>query len=154
MHPDVVAVVLGWFETMDRKYQGRWQHLGDPAFDAYERSQMEKAVSIFSSRGAKVAFMTAPYFDTGEQPDGQPWDEDSPARVNLLNRMIESVAAEHPGVVTVVPLNRYLDPDGHYTTTIDGKVVRPGDGIHTTQAAGTYLAPRILPQLEALGQQL
>ena len=154
MHPEVVAVVLGWFETMDRMYQGRWQHLGDPAFDAYERAQMEKAVSIFSSRGAKVAFMTAPYFDTGEQPDGQPWDEDSPARVNLLNRMIESVAAERPGVVTVVPLNRYLDPDGHYTTTIDGTVVRPGDGIHTTAAAGTYLAPRILPQLESLGQQL
>jgi peptidoglycan/LPS O-acetylase OafA/YrhL len=154
MHPDVVAVVVGFFETVDRKYQGRWEHLGDPAFDSYERSQMERAISVFSSRGAKVALMTAPYFDTGEQPDGQPWDEDSPTRVDLLNRMIESVAAQHPGVVTVVPLHQYLDPNGHYTATIDGKVVRPGDGIHTTQAAGTYLAPKILPQLESLGQQI
>jgi hypothetical protein len=153
MHPDVVVVVVGWFETMDRMYEGRWQHLGDPAFDAYERSQIERAVSIFSSRGAKVAFMTAPYFDTGEQTDGQPWDEDSPARVNILNGMIESVAAQHRGVVSVVPLNKYLDPDGHFTSKINGKVIRPGDGIHTTDIAGTYLAPKVLPQLAALGRQ-
>jgi hypothetical protein len=97
--------------------------------------------------------MTAPYFDTGEQTDGQPWDEDSPARVNILNGMIESVAAQHRGVVSVVPLNKYLDPDGHFTSKINGKVIRPGDGIHTTDIAGTYLAPKVLPQLAALGRQ-
>ncbi len=96
--------------------------------------------------------MTAPYFDTGEQLDGAPWDEDLPARVKVLNSIIESVAARHPGVAAVVPLNRYLDPQGHFTWKIHGTVMRLSDGVHTTPAAGAYLAPLILPQLAALGR--
>ncbi|HVB92851.1 MAG TPA: acyltransferase family protein [Acidimicrobiales bacterium] len=150
LHPQVVALVMGWWETMDRMYQGRWQHLGDPAFDAYETAQLEKAVSILASTGSRVALMTAPYFDSGEQPNGLPWDEDSPARVNRLNSIIESVAARHRGSVWVVPLNQYLDPNGHFTWTIDGKVVRQPDGIHTTVDGGAYLAPKVLPALAAI----
>jgi hypothetical protein len=151
MHPQVVLLVVGWWETMDRVYQGRWQHLGEPSFNAYERAQLEQAVSVLGSRGAQVAIATAPYFDSGEQPDGQPWDEDAPARVDILNSLITEVAAEHPGNVSIVPLHRYLDPDGHYTLRINGQVMRFSDGVHTTEAAGTYLAPKILPQLVALG---
>jgi peptidoglycan/LPS O-acetylase OafA/YrhL len=152
LHPQVVALVIGWWETMDRMYQGKWQHLGDPAFDAYETAQLQQAVSVLGAGGAHVALMTAPYFDSGEQPDGQPWDEDAPARVNVLNRLITSVAALHRGTVSVVPLHRYLDPDGHFTSSIDGQVMRFADGVHTTQAAGTYLAPKILPQFAAMAR--
>jgi peptidoglycan/LPS O-acetylase OafA/YrhL len=152
LHPQVVALVIGYWEAMDRVYQGTWQHLGDPTFDAYERAQLEKAVTDLSSTGARVALMTSPYYDSGEQPDGQPWDEDSPARVDLLNQMIKSVAAEHPGVVSVVPLHQYLDPGGHFVWSIDGQKVRFPDGVHTTQAAGAYLAPKILPQLAAMAR--
>ena len=150
VHPQVVALVIGWWETMDRMYQGTWQHLGDPAFDAYEMSQLQKAVSVLGSQGAHVVLMTSPFYDTGEQLNGRPWDEDSPVRVDILNRMIESVAALHPGVVSVVPLNKYLDSHGHYTSKINGKTMRFADGVHTTQAAGTLLAPKVLPQLAAL----
>jgi peptidoglycan/LPS O-acetylase OafA/YrhL len=153
LHPQVVALVFGWWDAMDRMYQGTWQHLGDPAFDAYERAQIERAVSVLDSTGAHVALMTSPFYDSGEQLDGQPWDEDAPARVDLLNTMIESVAAMHPGTVSVVPLNRYLDPDGRFTWKIDGELMRFADGVHTTEAAGTYLAPKILPQLLSMGRR-
>jgi peptidoglycan/LPS O-acetylase OafA/YrhL len=150
LHPQVVLLVVGWWETMDRFYQGRWQHLGEPSFDAYERSRLEEAVSVLGSGGAQVAIATAPYFDSGEQQNGQPWDEDAPGRVDLLNSMIVQVAAEHPANVSVVKLHQYLDPDGHYAYRINGQIMRFGDGVHTTEAAGTYLAPKILPQLAAL----
>jgi peptidoglycan/LPS O-acetylase OafA/YrhL len=152
LHPQVVGLVTGFWEVVDRQYEGRWQHLGDPAFDAYETAQIEHAVAILSSGGAKVALFTSPYFRTGEQPNGAPWPQDDPARVNRFNRLIEQVAARHPGVVSVVPLNRFLDPSGHFTWTLDGQVARQGDGVHTTLAGGTYLAPRILPLLAALGR--
>ncbi len=151
LRPRVVVLVVGWWETMDRWYQGRWQHLGDPSFDAYERAQLEEAVSVLGAGGARVAITTAPYFSSGEQPDGRPWDEDDPARVRLLNGIIAAVAASHRHEVTVIPLNAYLDPGGRYRYRIDGQVMRFGDGVHTTEAAGTYLAPKILPQLAALG---
>ncbi len=150
LHPQVVGLVIGWWEVADRIYRGRWQHLGDPGFDAYETAQLEHAVAILGSGGARVALFTAPYFDNGEQPDGAPWPADDPARVDRLNRIIGAVARRHPGQVAVVPLHRYLDPHGRFTWTIGGKVVRQPDGIHTTLAGGAYLAPKILPQLAAL----
>ena len=153
LRPQVVGVVTGFWEVVDRMYQGRWQHLGDPAFDAYESAQLERAVTILSSRGAKVALFTSPYFHTGEQANGNPWPQDDPARVDRLNQLIVQVATRHPGVVTVVPLNRFLDPAGHFTWTLGGHVARQGDGVHTTLSGGTYLAPRVLPLLAALGRQ-
>ncbi len=151
LHPQVVGLVIGFWEVVDRWYQGKWQHLGDPAFDAYETTMLERAVHILGSGGAKVALFTAPYFHTGEQPDGAAWPQDDPARVNRLNQIIRSVAARYPGKVAVVPLNRILDPAGHFTWTIDGKIVRMNDGVHTTVAAGPLLAKGILPELAALG---
>jgi peptidoglycan/LPS O-acetylase OafA/YrhL len=152
-HPQVAVVIVGFWETLDRMYQGRWQHLGDPAFDAYETSKFEQAVSILSSRGARVVLMTAPYNDTGEQPDGQPWDEDSPARIDELNRIIKAVADRHPGVVSMLPLNKILDPAGHFTWKIGGKTIRTPEGIHTTKAAGILEAPIILPRLAAVARE-
>jgi len=151
LHPQVVGLVTGFWEVVDRQYQGRWQHLGDPAFDAYETAQLEHAVAVLSSGGAKVALFTSPYFHTGEQANGDPWPQDDPARVDRLNQLIDQVAARHPGVVSVVPLNRFLDPAGHFTWTLGGQVARQGDGVHTTLAGGAYLAPRVLPLLAALG---
>ena len=152
LHPQVVGLVIGFWEVVDRYYEGRWQHLGEPAFDAYETAQLDRAVAVLGSGGAEVALFTAPYFSTGEQPDGQPWPQDATSRVDELNRIIGDVARSHPSRVVVVPLHRFLDPDGHFTWTIDGKVVRQGDGVHTTLAGGAYLAPRVLPLLAALGR--
>ena len=55
------------------------------------------------------------------------------------------------GVVSLVPMHQFLDPQGHFTWTLDDHVARQGDGVHTTLAGGAYLAPRILPLLAALG---
>ena len=150
LHPQVVGLVTGFWEVVDRNYQGSWQHLGDPAFDAYETAQLERAVAILGSGGATVALFTSPYFRTGEQPNGDPWPQDASARVDRWNQIVEAVARHHPGRVVVIPLHAFLDPAGHFTWTIDGKVVRQGDGVHTTLAGGAYLAPRVLPLLAAL----
>ena len=129
---------------------GRWQHLGQPGFDAYETAQLERAVALLTSGGSRLALFTAPYFQTGEQPDGSRWPQDDPARVDRLNALLAQVAARHPGSVALIPLHRYLDPGGRFTWTIGGAVVRQGDGVHTTVAGGAYLAPLVLPQLAAL----
>ncbi len=152
-HPRVVVLTEGWWETMTQLYEGRWQTLLDPDLAADETAQYERAVTVLHSQGAQVALTTAPYFDSGEQPDGQPWPEDAPVLVDRLNAIIQQVAARNPGFVTVIPLNRMLDPHGRFTWTIDRKVVRMVDGIHTTFAAGDLLAPTVLPELASLARQ-
>ena len=148
--PKVVCLITGYWEAMSRLYKGRWQHLGDPAFDSYVTSQLEKAISIISAGGAKVALFTSPYFENGEQPDGQLWPEADPARVDRYNAIVARVAARHRAVVTVVPLGAYLDPHGRFTSTIGAVTVRASDGVHTTLAGDRYLEPKLFPTLERL----
>lgn len=152
-NPDVALVVLGRWEVVDRVRQGGWTHLGDPAFDAYIETELERAVVTATARGAKAAFTTAPYYSRGEQPDGTPWPEDDPLRVNRLNDLLRRVAARHPGVVTVIDLNAKTAKGGAYTRSLDGVQLRY-DGVHFTPAGSRWLAPWLLPQLEALGPRV
>ena len=154
-----VSVFLGRLDIVNREFDGKWEHIGDPSYDAYLEFQMTTAIEVLSAGGGKVVFLTTPYYDTGEQPNGQPWPEDDPARVDEYNAMLRRVAAQHPGVAYVLNLNKIADPEGHFQPVIDGVPVRYTDGIHWTFAGDAWLAPRILPQIAlaaqgAAGQQL
>lgn len=73
-------------------------------------------------------------------------------RVNDWNRLVRQVAARHAKSVTLIDLNRMLDPNGHYAMTVDRVAMRwPDDGIHISTAGGEWLQPRLLPELGQLG---
>lgn len=149
--PDVVAILVGRWELMDRFYQGHWTHLGDPAFDAYVEAQLEQGIAIAASRGAKVALLTAPYYLRGHTPSGGLFPEDDPARVDHVNALFRQVAARHPGLVYMINFGAFLSPGGQFSMVVDGVRVR-GDGVHITPQAGPFLAPRIMPQLVDIGR--
>ncbi len=151
--PEVVGLLIGRFELGTHFHDGRWVHVGDAGWDAVLTEQLNRAVDILSSGGAKVAVFTFPYVDPPlEQPDGAPWPENLPSRVVAWNRLLRQVAARHRDVVTLVPLNRILDPHGHYANVVDGVAVRTADdGIHITTAGGEWLQSRILPEIALLG---
>ena len=48
-------------------------------------------------------------------------------------------------------VNARLDPGGHFTTTVDGQVVRFSDGIHVTPAGAKLISPWLLSMSEQLG---
>jgi peptidoglycan/LPS O-acetylase OafA/YrhL/lysophospholipase L1-like esterase len=145
--PDLVAILVGRWECMDRKHDGRWMHLGDPAYDAYVAAQLDRAVTLMSAGGTRVALLTAPYYLRGERPDGGRYPEDDPARVDAFNRVLRSVAARHPGV-SVIDLNAALAPEGRYTKRINGTLVRY-DGVHVSGSGARLLAPWLFPRLKA-----
>ncbi len=153
-HPDVVALLAGRWELMDRLVDGRWQHVGEPAFDAQLQASLEEAVRVGTSTGALMVLMTAPCFDSGEQPNGQPWAEDSPARLADYNSIVRQVAAAHPDRVALLDLDAMLCPGGGYSTSVDGVALRDGDGVHIvpSQAAGQWLDAHLLPELVRVGR--
>ncbi len=151
--PDVVMLLVGPWEVLDRVHDGRWEHIGQPGFDAYEAQQLQRAVDVLGAKGARVVLLTSPYYDHGEQPNGEPWPQDDPARVNQLNKLLEQVAARNPGVASVIPLGSYMSPGDRYTTTVDGIDMRWSDGIHISVPGGEYLARLVFPQVIALGRQ-
>jgi len=152
--PNVVAVLAGRWEVMDRMVAGQWVHIGQPAFDAQLRRSIEEAVRVGTSNGAYVVLLTAPCFNSGEQPGGTPWAEDDPARLARYNQVLRQVASEHPSTVRVEDFGSMMCPGGSYTTTRDGVQLRDGDGVHIvpTSSAGRWLATHLLPTLVQAGR--
>ena len=149
--PDVV-VYLARSDTLDTERGGTWQHLGQVSFDGWAESRFEQAIRILSSSGAHVVLLTTPYYQSGEQGDGQPMPENDPSRVSMDNRLLSEAAASEPGAASVVDLGSMLSPSGGFSTVIDGVPVRCSDGIHMTVPGGQWVGERLLPQLVGLGQ--
>ena len=148
IHPEVDGLLIGRYELADHFYHGHWMHVGQPVWDRQLKLELDEAVTVLSAGGAHVALFTFPYIDPAtEELNGSLYPENQPSRVDEWNRLLGQVAASHPQTVTLIDLNRILDPDGHYTTSVDGLTVRrPDDGIHLTTAGGEWLQPRLLPR--------
>jgi len=144
--PDVVLLMIGRWEVVDRKIEGRWTHVGEPAYDAYLREELNRALDILGSTGAKIVVTTEPYNRRGEQPDGSLYPEDQPKRIDAWNNLLRGVAKSRPNV-TVLDLNRKLGPNGVYTNRVDGIRMRM-DGVHPTPEAVEWLTPWLTDELK------
>lgn len=155
--PNVVVLLAGRWEVLDRVHDGRWMHLGEPAYDQYIKAQLELAYSVMTSRGAHAVFLTAPCYDSGEQPNGQPWPEDSPARLDEYNKLLREVAAQHRSNATVINLDGLVCPGGKFKFDFHGYPLRTPDGVHftttTNPPGGELLAPYLLPEIAKLGRE-
>ena len=150
--PNVVLILAGRWEVSNRTYDGHWTNIQNPVYAAYVQRELRNAVRVAGSGGASVVLLTAPCYDTGEQPDGQPWPEDSRARLTTYNDIVREVAASTPGVA-LLNFNAMACPGGRYEEFMDGQQVRLADGIHFTFTGGNVFAPRIWPFIVRLGRQ-
>jgi hypothetical protein len=150
--PNVVVLLAGRWEVVDRQYQGAWTNILNPTYAAYVKSQLNSASELVAASGAHMVFLTAPCTDEGEQPDGAPWPEDNPARLAVYNKLVREVAAEHPKTDTAVDLFGAACPKGKFAGSIHGVAIRETDGVHFTVAGGEYVAPAIMPAIVAAGR--
>ncbi|MDA3656529.1 acyltransferase family protein [Mycobacterium xenopi] len=137
--PDVALLIIGRWETVDRVNEGRWTHIGDPAFDAYLAGELQRALDTLGTNGIRVAVTTVPYSRRGEKPDGTLYPEDQPERVDEWNTLLRRTIGKRPNV-SILDLNRKLCPDGVYTAKVDGIQVR-SDGVHLTPEGVQWLTP-------------
>jgi hypothetical protein len=153
-HPDVSVLLAGRWEVTDAQIDGRWMHIGEPAYDAVLKRSLEEAVRIGTSHGALMILLTAPCFDAGEQDNGQPWPADSPTRLAEYNAILRQVAAEHPQTVEVYDFGSQICPGGSFTRTVDGIPVRQSDGVHfvVQPATGRWLASKLYPEVVRVGR--
>ena len=150
--PDVVVILVGRWETMDRKLDGRWTHVGEPDLNAHLRSRLEKAITIAGSHGARVVLATQPYNRRGEQADGSLFPEDNPARVREWNELLRDVAARNPGVV-VAEFGHRVTPGTSFTWTAGGFQMRT-DGVHLASDGVRHrIAPWLFRRLTAWAPQ-
>jgi hypothetical protein len=127
--PDFAVVMSCQWETIDRLYPsgGRWQHLGDSAFDALVRREYLAAADALLKAGAPlVVWVTCPHFSqrvgTKKLP-AHSLESRDPARVDRLNEIVREVAAERPDRIRVLEWGQWVDQ------RIDDARLRP-DGSH------------------------
>ena len=144
--PDVVLLIIGRWEVVDRMSEHHWTHIGDPGYDAYLRGELNRALDILGSTGARIVVTTEPYNRRGERPDGSLYPEDQPSRADDWNALLRSVVAKRSNV-SILDLNDKLCPDGEYTTKVDGIKMRI-DGVHPTPEAVKWLAPWLADALK------
>ncbi|GIH17051.1 acyltransferase family protein [Rugosimonospora africana] len=148
--PDVSVILLNRWELMDARLNGKYTHVGNPDFNAYLSGQLNRAVSIAGSHGARVVLLTAAYTHRAERTDGGLYDEDQPSRVDAWNAVIRAEAAKHPDTTVVLDLNKLVCPDGRYTESVNGLRVR-SDGLHfTPEGVQQLIAPWLMPQLTGI----
>lgn len=137
--PDVVLLMIGRWEVVDRMNEGSWTHVGEANYDAYLTEELNRALDILGATGARVVVTTEPYNRRAEKPDGSLYPEDEPDRIDAWNDLLRSVVKNRPNV-SVLDLNHKLGPKGYYTNWVDGIRMRM-DGVHPTPDAVKWLTP-------------
>ena len=153
-HPDVVGMLVGRWEVSDhlvRRPMGprRGPGVGRPS----DRRPQHRHQHLHRRRGQVVLF-TMPFVDPSQEAaDGTPFSENDPARALAFNAVLEGVARHRSSQVTLVDVDRLLDPSGQYQSVVDGVTARTTDGIHITVPGGEWLQPQILPTVVELGRR-
>jgi peptidoglycan/LPS O-acetylase OafA/YrhL len=149
-HPTVSVMVLGHWEVVNRKVNGKVMHVGQPVYDQLLTTELERAVTVLGSAGGKVELATAPCYLRPERSDGTRYPQDDCTRVQDFNKLIRAVAAKHPSNVLVLDLYNFFSPDGKWHLDIGGQKVRDVDGVHFNIYGGKALAPVFFGQTRSL----
>ena len=143
--PEVAGLLVGRWEVADHYYDGHWTHVGQPLWDDHLLNELNTAVDILSSDGAKVIVFTTPFVNpSNEEPNGTPFSENQPSRVLAYNKLVRQLAAQRPGLVTVIDLNKLVDPQGHFHDR-RRRARRPLDRRHPHHAGRRRVAPAVHP---------
>ncbi len=118
-HPDVVAVLLGYWESQRHGLLGATVSLtSSAAYRAYVADRLAAVDDLARAAGARVVFVEPPDFGDGT-PD---------ANVGVFDALVARVAgATGAGRFDLASL---LDPGGRYRSRIGRVVVRAADGVH------------------------
>jgi peptidoglycan/LPS O-acetylase OafA/YrhL len=147
--PDLTLVLLGRWEVLDRVHAGQWMHIGEPDFDAYLRSELDLATKVLTSKGGRVAFLTAPCNDHELADLASPGrlPPDDAHRVDLFNALQAEEVAANPGWTQLLPFADLLCPNHQFVRTLGGIPLRTSDGVHLQPLAGRLFVQQELPAL-------
>ena len=150
--PDVAGMLVGRWDISDHILDGKVYHVGEPVWNSHLYNEINDVVNVLSSKGAKVVLFTMPDIDAADEaPGSAAYSENDPIRVTEFNQILANVARHRPGLVTLIDLNKKLDPHGVFQVVVDGVTVRWPDGVHIAKTGGEWLQPFILPTVGQLG---
>jgi peptidoglycan/LPS O-acetylase OafA/YrhL len=145
--PDVVVMFFGAWETYDWRIDGEPRTWGSAESSAFALAEIEAAVQVLSSTGARVVLLTSPHYVPRQAVNqtGEWRNRYDPARIDVWNDVLAQVAASHPDRVTLVDLQGFQAAHNDE----DGLRV---DGVHYTPAGADVVTSWLAPQITAAAE--
>ena len=135
--PDVLVVMFGGNDYQDVIFNGQLlERPSQPWLDFY-RSRVKEAMDLLNQPGLQVIWVGQPVMRNDFYSTG----------MAHLNEIYRSEAATRSSIAYFDTWSLFADPQGNYTETIDGTLMRESDGIHLTTAGGIRLAQAIWQQV-------
>jgi peptidoglycan/LPS O-acetylase OafA/YrhL len=151
--PDVGLLVLGGWEVLDRRVDGRNLRVGTPDYERYLNGELQLAYDTLAASSRRIAILNVPCYHQPETGLDASLAEtrNDPARGAWMNGVLGRFVAAHADRAVLLDLKGFLCPDGRYADRLHGVKVR-SDGVHFTPE-GAKLAWRWLaPQLRQLAR--
>jgi len=152
--PDIVVALFGAQDTYDRRIDGREIPFLSPEGQALAQQDLQDAINVLSASGAHVVLLTTPYYQAGWpmriDPDRSAFN---PAWIDSYNRIQRTVASLNADRVSVLDLNKYIDPDGRYQKTVGVVTIRSFDNVHFSPEGAEFAIRWLHPQLDFLGKE-
>lgn len=135
--PDVLVAMFGGNDYQDVIFNGQLlERPSQPWLDFY-RSRVKEAMDLLNQPGLQVIWVGQPVMRNDFYSTG----------MAHLNDIYRSEAATRSSIAYFDTWSLFADPQGNYTETIDGILMRESDGIHLTTAGGIRLAEAIWQQV-------
>ena len=135
--PDVLVVMFGGNDYQDVIFNGQLlERPSQPWLDFY-RSRVKEAMDLLNQPGLQAIWVGQPVMRNDFYSEG----------MAHLNEIYRSEAAARQSIAYFDTWSLFADPQGNYTDTIDGTLVREIDGIHLTTEGGIRLARAIWQQV-------
>ncbi len=146
LDPDIVVVMVGAWEVLDHRVDGRDIRFGSPEWDELIAASLAGAADAAATTGAPVVFLDVACMGGPATNPGTTARRD-PARTAAVNRLLDQLADSREDV-TIAPVSGVVCPGTVDGLEIDGTPVRY-DGVHFTSVGAGLVWPWVFEQLEA-----
>jgi len=132
--PDAVVMMMGTNDTQSVWRDGKWISYGTSEWQtAYEKRVSDMMGTMLKGGARRVYWVGMPMMK-------ESWRN---ARMKLINKIIQSAAADHPGADYVDAWGLFVDSNGDYAADW-----RLADGVHFTVEGQQRLAKAVLKDIE------
>jgi hypothetical protein len=147
--PDLVVLFATEWEVFDARVGEHEIDFGSAESDAAVRRYLGDLAAMTRAAGSRLVLVASPPITAPDQPDGSPRHRGQEWRVEHLNALYRTYAAEHPDAVSVLSMDRVVCAADPCSYDVGGQPVFT-DGLHFDAAGMRAVAPRVLPLLRQM----
>ena len=147
LDPEIVVVVIGAWEVLDHRVDGRDIRFPSPEWDELIATTLASAADAAATTGVPVVFFDVACMGGPSSNPGTTARSD-PARTAAVNRHLDDLD-EARGGLTIAHVSTVVCPTGVDGLEIDGTPVRY-DGVHYTSVGANLVWPWVFEQLERI----